>query len=136
QTTVNEIEGTLATLGTEFEVVSGQVSNKVWQTDIESAIDDLDIGTMNLITDSHFYDDKRDSGWRAIYGRLGYTGLYPHTMFYENTQSHEATRFEYTTRSLKAGEWYTFTMNFRSDRGLDIRNAVNATLEDDIDITS
>src|SRR5699024_7139065 len=41
-----------------------------------------------------------------------------------------------TTRSLKAGEWYTFTMNFRSDRGLDIRNAVNATLEDDIDITS
>src|SRR5699024_8840647 len=67
QTTVNEIEGTLATLGTEFEIVSGQVSNKVWQTDIESAIDDLDIGTMNLITDSHFYDNKRDSGWRAIY---------------------------------------------------------------------
>src|SRR5699024_11008818 len=48
QDTVDTLAGTVQSLGTEFDVVAGQVSSRVWNTDIESAIDGLEIGGRNL----------------------------------------------------------------------------------------
>src|SRR5699024_998909 len=52
QDTVDLIDGRVSSLGTEVDVVAGQISNKVWKTDIESAIDGIEVGGRNLIKDS------------------------------------------------------------------------------------
>src|SRR5699024_6410824 len=43
---------TVQSLGTEFDIVAGQVSSRVWNTDIENAVDGIEIGGRNLILDS------------------------------------------------------------------------------------
>src|SRR5699024_3468344 len=52
QDTVDLIDGRVSSLGTEVGVVAGQISSKVWKTDIESAVDGIEIGGRNLIEDS------------------------------------------------------------------------------------
>src|SRR5699024_10174879 len=52
QDTVDLIDGRVSSLGTEVGVVAGQISNKVWKTDIETAIDGIEVGGRNLIPDS------------------------------------------------------------------------------------
>src|SRR5699024_7269365 len=42
----------VSSLGTEVSQVAGQISNKVWKTDIESAIDGIEVGGRNLVLDS------------------------------------------------------------------------------------
>src|SRR5699024_5415221 len=49
QDTVDLIDGRVSSLGTEVSQVAGQISNKVWKTDIESAVDGLEIGGRNLL---------------------------------------------------------------------------------------
>src|SRR5699024_11030227 len=49
QSTVDTLAGTVQSLGTEFDIVAGQVSSRVWNTDIESAIDGIEVGGRNLI---------------------------------------------------------------------------------------
>src|SRR5699024_2130788 len=39
--------GTVQSLGSEFDIVAGQVSSRVWNTDIESAIDGIEVGGRN-----------------------------------------------------------------------------------------
>src|SRR5699024_10840943 len=50
--TVDTLEGTVSSLGTEVNAVAGQISNKVWKTDIETAIDEIEVGGRNLYLDS------------------------------------------------------------------------------------
>src|SRR5699024_5964414 len=52
QDTVDLIDGRVSSLGTEVNAVAGQISNKVWKTDIESAVDGIAVGGRNLIPDS------------------------------------------------------------------------------------
>lgn len=49
QSTVDTLAGTVSSLGTEFDVVAGQVSSRVWNTDIETAIDGIEVGGRNLV---------------------------------------------------------------------------------------
>src|SRR5699024_9332077 len=49
QDTVDMLEGTVSSLGTEVNAVAGQISNKVWKTDIETAIDGIEVGGRNLL---------------------------------------------------------------------------------------
>src|SRR5699024_6859932 len=55
QDTVDLIDGRVSSLGTEVSQVAGQISNKVWKTDIESAIDGIEVGGRNLIPNSTDY---------------------------------------------------------------------------------
>src|SRR5699024_7703078 len=52
QDTVDTLAGTVQSLGTEFGIVAGQVNSKVWNTDIESAIDGIEVGGRNLLPSS------------------------------------------------------------------------------------
>ena len=52
QSTVDTLAGTVQSLGTEFDVVAGQVNSRVWNTDIETAIDGIEVGGRNLLLDS------------------------------------------------------------------------------------
>src|SRR5699024_9967140 len=47
QDTVDLIDGRVSSLGTEVGVVAGQISSKVWKTDIESAVDGIEVGGRN-----------------------------------------------------------------------------------------
>src|SRR5699024_8286785 len=49
QDTVDLIDGRVSSLGTDVGVVAGQISNKVWKTDIETAIDGIEVGGRNLV---------------------------------------------------------------------------------------
>src|SRR5699024_7465095 len=49
QDTVDLIDGRVSSLGTEVSAVAGQISNKVWKTDIESAVDELSYENRNLV---------------------------------------------------------------------------------------
>ena len=49
QTTVDKLTGDIATLGSQVDVTAGQISSKVWSTDIDSAIDGIEVGGRNLI---------------------------------------------------------------------------------------
>ena len=49
QDTVDTLAGTVQSLGSEFDIVAGQVSSKVWNTDIETAIDGIEVGGRNLL---------------------------------------------------------------------------------------
>lgn len=55
---VDTLEGTVSSLGAEFDIVAGQVSSKVWNTDIESAIDGIEVGGRNLIIESDALDNS------------------------------------------------------------------------------
>src|SRR5699024_10654075 len=50
--TVDLIDGRVNSLGTEVSQVAGQISNKVWKTDIESAVDGIEVGGRNLLLGS------------------------------------------------------------------------------------
>src|SRR5699024_10887317 len=61
QDTVDLIDGRVSSLGTEVDAVAGQISSKVWNTDIESAIDGIEVGGRNLFRNSDFSNGI--SGW-------------------------------------------------------------------------
>src|SRR5699024_3046478 len=48
--------------------VAGQISNKVWKTDIESAVDGIEVGGRNLLLNSDFSQPGNFNGWANIYG--------------------------------------------------------------------
>lgn len=49
-TAVNTLTTTVQTQGTQLTAVQGQISSKVWQQDITTAVDSLQIGGANLLT--------------------------------------------------------------------------------------
>src|SRR5699024_7881721 len=59
QDTVDLIDGRVSSLGTEVGVVAGQISSKVWKTDIESAVDGIEVGGRNLLPNT-------SSDWRTV----------------------------------------------------------------------
>lgn len=58
-TNVTEIQKSVTTQGTQLTAVQGQISNKVWQQDITTAVNNLQIGGRNLIRNSNFSEDTR-----------------------------------------------------------------------------
>src|SRR5699024_397118 len=63
QDTVDLIDGRVSSLGTEVSQVAGQISNKVWNTDIETAIDGIEVGGRNLIPNSNDFSEY--TGYRG-----------------------------------------------------------------------
>src|SRR5699024_1224932 len=105
QDTVDTLAGTVQSLGTEFDIVAGQVSSRVWNTDIETAIDGIEVGGRNLVQDSHF-DGGNVNGWSSIYGtQVVEEGIYKKTF----TSLLNSARLEKTFKDLEVGE-YTFTI--------------------------
>src|SRR5699024_4922759 len=64
QDTVDLIDGRVSSLGTEVGVVAGQISSKVWKTDIESAVDGIEVGGRNLLkgTTDEWEEQHRPTG--------------------------------------------------------------------------
>src|SRR5699024_4556446 len=54
QDTVDTLAGTVQSLGSEFDIVAGQVSSKVWNTDIQSAVDGIEVGGRNYFKGTEF----------------------------------------------------------------------------------
>lgn len=48
-TNVTELQNTVTTQGTQLTAVQGQISNKVWQQDINTTVNNLQIGGRNLL---------------------------------------------------------------------------------------
>src|SRR5699024_5168199 len=60
QDTVDLIDGRVSSLGTEVGVVAGQISNKVWKTDIETAVDEMEYENRNLAVGDDPEDPDRN----------------------------------------------------------------------------
>ena len=45
----SDLSGTVQGLGASIGVVEGQITNRVWQTDIQTAVDDIEVGGRNLV---------------------------------------------------------------------------------------
>lgn len=63
---VDLLNSTVSTLRNEFDFTAGQISSKIWQTDITSAIDSIDIDGQNLVANSNF--GKGLSDWNYTGG--------------------------------------------------------------------
>lgn len=67
QDTVDTLAGTVQSLGTEFDIVAGQVNSRVWNTDIETAIDGIEVGGRNLLpTAFNLYSTEGTYGYIRI----------------------------------------------------------------------
>lgn len=51
-TNVTNLQNAVTTQGTQLTAVQGQISSKIWQQDITTAVNNLQIGGTNLITHS------------------------------------------------------------------------------------
>lgn len=122
QDTVDTLAGTVQSLGTEFDVVAGQVSSRVWNTDIETAIDGIEVGGRNLLLDSHF--ENSTGGWISYNSPLSRdNGILRIDANGYNTQ---ATRFQMNRRFLETGR-YTLSVKVKSSVPLSFSGFVNAT---------
>lgn len=72
QDTVDTLAGTVSSLGTEFDAVAGQVNSRVWNTDIKSAIDDIEVGGRNLLINSTTFErpwnTQHEKGHDDVFG--------------------------------------------------------------------
>lgn len=64
--TVDRLEGTVSSLGTDIDVIAGEISNKVWKTDIESAVDELSYENRNLIRRSQNFEDTNHWEYKNV----------------------------------------------------------------------
>lgn len=67
-TNVTNLQNAVTTQGTQLTAVQGAISSKVWQQDIITAMNGLQIGGRNLIRNSNFSDGL--AGWVAKTGTL------------------------------------------------------------------
>lgn len=117
-----DLEEVVASQGTQLSVVQGQIESKIWQTDITTAIDDIEIGGRNLIIDSKL--DKASDKWYYI------SGL---TMNFDNgylalTKETTSNRYNYYQTSSKnslllnpeKGQAYTLSAEVMKLPGVDI----------------
>ncbi|UZW13182.1 phage tail protein [Clostridium pasteurianum] len=54
KSTVTTTSNTVSSQGTSISAIQGQITNKIWQTDITTAVDNLQVGGTNLLKDSNF----------------------------------------------------------------------------------
>lgn len=62
-TNVTELQNTVTTQGTQLTAVQGQISNKVWQQDITTAVNNLQIGGRNLFQNTGYTKGDLYLGW-------------------------------------------------------------------------
>lgn len=55
---VDGLEKTQQSQGTAINMIQGQISNKIWQQDITTAIDDIEVGAVNLLNGSKDLSDE------------------------------------------------------------------------------
>src|SRR5699024_1469281 len=90
QDTVDTLEGTISSLGTEVNAVAGQISNKVWKTDIETAIDGIEVGGRNYFV----IKDLTPKPYPLVGSGHEYTyNLKPNTTYTISTWNTRGTRF-------------------------------------------
>ncbi|QLY79177.1 hypothetical protein [Clostridium intestinale] len=59
KSTVNETGQTVSSQGTAIGTLQGQISTKIWQTDITTAINNISIGVRNIVRNSTFNFGKK-----------------------------------------------------------------------------
>lgn len=67
-TNVTNLQNAMTTQGTQLTAVQGQISSKIWQQDITTAVNNLQIGGRNLIRNSNF--SKNTEYWKQDAGSL------------------------------------------------------------------
>lgn len=77
-TNVTNLQNTVTTQGTQLTAVQGQISSKVWQQDITTAVTSLQIGGRNLALVSKTFESGSDkwsigTGWSRSVASNGFT---------------------------------------------------------------
>ena len=81
QDTVDTLAGTVQSLGTEFDIVAGQVNSRVWNTDIETAIDGIEVGGRNYaLGTSNEFKDVRVSKYSGSLSDAKVTSKYEYSL--------------------------------------------------------
>lgn len=104
---LTEIEGTLTNTKTQLEsqITDARTELEKSISDARAEIEGLEVGTRNLVTDSHFYSGDVN-GWSSIYGtQMVEDDIYIKTF----TTSSGATRIQRTFEGLNPGI-YTLTL--------------------------
>ncbi len=117
-TTVNtktdELEEATSTLQTGLEVVQGQITAKVWQSDIDEAVSDISVGGRNYLLNTRTFDgwsragnvtlEEDDEGYTVA------TWAATTTLAYNGVSSWDPIQF-----SLVRGQTVTLSFDIRSD---------------------
>src|SRR5699024_3156127 len=130
QSTVDTLAGTVQSLGTEFDIVAGQVSSRVWNTDIDSAIDGIEVGGRNSIRNSNSFNFTPRGGMNIIvdndadlvveeWGATNATKIRLVNGL-NSTDLLKATLHDYSYNPYVVGETYTFSFYIRNDRDANV----------------
>lgn len=107
-TTVDNITQTQTSQGTQLEIINGQISSKIWQQDITSAIDNVDIGGRNLLLDSKEFSKTTTQNQTGIVLDIGkFTDYY---MITRATGKQIAISFDWETTATSG----TFRLTFNN----------------------
>ena len=111
---ITTLTTTVTSQGTDISAIQGQISSKVWQQDIttavEVAIDELEVGGTNLLVNSNFYNGTSD--WTEQNEPLTIVSIVSDDTFGQKAviaTSATATGIYQKTSNLVTGEKYTFS---------------------------
>lgn len=104
-TNVTNLQNTVTTQGTQLTAVQGQISNKVWQQDITTAVNDLQIGGRNLFQGTKEFVIQNVTGIDGVGSSIAaekYKGLTVRVKsspwnFYRPTLTLEAGRYVFSS---------------------------------------
>ena len=77
KSTVTTTANTVSSQGTAISTIQGQISSKIWQTDITNAVNNINIGGRNLVKNSTF--NLQGDSWNSIPLSPQYTISTPET---------------------------------------------------------
>lgn len=107
-TTVDNITQTQTSQGTQLEIINGQISSKIWQQDITSAIDNVDIGGRNLLLNTKEFSKTTTQNQTGIALDIGkFTDYY---MITRATGKQIAISFDWETTATSG----TFRLTFNN----------------------
>lgn len=107
-TTVDNITQTQTSQGTQLEIINGQISSKIWQQDITSAIDNVDIGGRNLLLNTKEFSKTTTQNQTGIALDIGkFTDYY---MITRATGKKIAISFDWETTATSG----TFRLTFNN----------------------
>lgn len=113
---INGLNSTVNTQGSSIEQLKGQISLKVEQTDINTAINNLSIGGRNILRYSDFKKNSTVDGW-VIYGGTvtnGYLGKNAYNIDNSKATSGYVDRLKQVihdgiNKILEPNQWYTLS---------------------------
>src|SRR5699024_4992602 len=124
QDTVDTLAGTVQRLGSEFDIVAGQVSSRVWNTDIETAVDGIEIGGRNLLKGVDYNDVIMRSNNSSMFPVIDESfGSHRRVkrLFTEGITEKALTLYTFYFFDTEVGEKYTMSIKVKPEETVNLK---------------